>query len=107
VRKLKRLLSKLEFAYGNVTNGNPTQFGRDMEGFKEQAKSTSQAVRNSIKANQAVIDQKYGRAAQAPAPVVTNNNSATVRVQAPDGSIRLIPANRVESAIKAGGKLVP
>ena len=32
------------------------------------------------------------------------NNSGMVRIQAPDGTIRLIPANQVNAAIAAGGK---
>jgi hypothetical protein len=58
----KRLLSKLEFAYGNVTNDNPTQFGRDLQGFREQAKATSKAVRNAAQANKKKIDELYKRA---------------------------------------------
>jgi hypothetical protein len=58
----KRLLSKLEFAYGNVTNDNPTQWGRDLQGFREQAKATSQAVRSAAQANKNKIDELYNRA---------------------------------------------
>jgi len=32
------------------------------------------------------------------------NNESTVRMQAPDGTVRLVPASKVQDAIKAGGK---
>lgn len=59
----KNLLSKLDFAMGNFTNNNSIQFGRDLDGFVEQAAATSSAVRNAKSANQKIIDQAYGREA--------------------------------------------
>jgi hypothetical protein len=53
--------SKLEFALGNLFNGQPLQVGRDLEGFKTQAMGTSKAIRDAVKSNQAMIDQSYGR----------------------------------------------
>jgi len=58
----KRLGGKLEFAIGNFTNSNPTQFGRDLKGFKEQALNTSNSIEQSILANQSEIDKAMGRA---------------------------------------------
>lgn len=57
-----RLGSNLEFALGNLTNSNPFQLGRDLEGFKEQAMGTSQSLKDAISSNKALIDEAYGRA---------------------------------------------
>lgn len=51
-----RLGSKLEFALGNFTNSNPTQFGRDLEGFKKQAELTSTAIKNAIGSNGMIVN---------------------------------------------------
>lgn len=60
-----RLGAKLEFALGNLFDkSKPLQFGRDLEGFKEQATNTSKAIEKAIQANQAQIDAAYGRAPQ-------------------------------------------
>lgn len=64
----KRLANKLEFAMGNLTNNNPIQFGRDLEGFKKDAKITSSNIRDSIKMNQNIIDQKLGKPVEASKP---------------------------------------
>lgn len=56
-----RLGSKLEFAMGNFANSNPTQFGRDLKGFKEQAQNAAKNLKNTIKANQKIINEAYGR----------------------------------------------
>jgi outer membrane lipoprotein SlyB len=61
----KRLAGKLEFTLGNFFNGNPTQFGRDLEGFKSDADLTVKAIRDSMNSNQKVIDKAYGRPTQA------------------------------------------
>lgn len=55
----KRLGGKLEFALGNFTNSNPTQFGRDLPGFKEQASGTAKAIKSAIRANQLHQNQLY------------------------------------------------
>lgn len=57
----KRLGTKLEFAMGNFTNSNPTQFGRDLKGFAEQARITSQGLKSAIKANESEIGRRYAR----------------------------------------------
>lgn len=57
----KRLASKLEFAFGNFSNDNPTQFGRDVKGFAEDAALTSKAMKDAVASNQATIDEAYGR----------------------------------------------
>lgn len=58
----KRLGSKLEFAFGNLTNSNTTQFGRDLKGFKEQAANTSKAIRGAVGMNQKIISDAYAKA---------------------------------------------
>jgi hypothetical protein len=57
----KRLAGKLEFTLGNFFNSEPTQFGRDIEGFKKDAETTVAGIRDAMKSNQAVIDKAYGR----------------------------------------------
>lgn len=61
VEEANRLGSKLEYALGNFTNSNPTQFGRDLEGFKQQAMNTSKGIGDAIEANKRQIDSAYGR----------------------------------------------
>jgi len=51
-----RLGSKLEFAYGNFTNSNTTQFGRDLDGFKQQAMETARNIGTAIDSNKAIVD---------------------------------------------------
>jgi hypothetical protein len=67
----KRLGSKLEYAFGNITNSNSTQFGRDLKGFKLDAIQTAKNLKDSISENQKIIDQAYGRE-----PDTSNNDSA-------------------------------
>jgi hypothetical protein len=57
----KRLGSRLEFAVGNFTNSNPMQFGRNLKGFAEDARITSQGIKNAIKANDSEIAKRYNR----------------------------------------------
>lgn len=60
----ERLGANLEFIWsGNFFNSNPTQFGRDLEGFKNQAMQTSSNIGEAIKSNQSAIDKNMGRAA--------------------------------------------
>jgi len=56
-----RLGAKLEFALGNLTNSNPIQFGRDLDGFKKQMDDTSSSLKGGIKLNQQIVDKAYGR----------------------------------------------
>jgi len=63
-----RLGAKLEFSLGNFTNSNPTQFGRDLKGFYEQATNTSKAIGDAVKSNQGTIDQLMGRSPSKPPP---------------------------------------
>lgn len=63
VEEANRLGSRLEYALGNFTNSNPTQFGRDLKGFKEQAQNTSKSLETAIKSNEGEIDKAYGRKA--------------------------------------------
>lgn len=57
----KRLASKLQFAYGNFTNDNPTQFGRDLEGFAKDAENTSAVIKSSIAKNEEEIARRKGQ----------------------------------------------
>ena len=59
--EVTRLGGKLEFALGNLFNSNPTQFGRDIPGFIEDARGTLNAVRSANQTNQKIIDEKMGR----------------------------------------------
>lgn len=56
-----RLGSKLEFAIGNFSNSNPTQFGRDLKGFKEQAMNTAKNLSDAVAKNQSEVDRLMGR----------------------------------------------
>lgn len=96
----KRLGGKLEFAMGNFFNSNPTQFGRDLPGFKEQAKNVSDNIGTAVKSNQSIIDQSYGRTG---GPV--NSTVGTVQVIDPGGKLRNIPITQLQAALAAGGKL--
>lgn len=57
----KRLAGKLNFAYGNITNDNPTQFGRDLEGFKNDAFNTYNSMVDAVNSNQKQIESITGR----------------------------------------------
>jgi hypothetical protein len=61
VEEAERLGSKLQYAYGNFSNDNPTQFGRDLKGFKEDAENTLSSIRGGIKKNAQLIDRVYGK----------------------------------------------
>lgn len=56
-----RLGSKLEFAMGNFTNSNPTQFGRDLSGFAEQARNTAKSIGSAVDKNQERVNELMGR----------------------------------------------
>jgi len=72
--EVKRLAGYLEYAFGNFTNDNPTQFGRDLEGFRKQVQNTSNQIGGTLKLNQADIDKAYGRT-----PVVNSNKEAKLK----------------------------
>lgn len=74
-----RLGSKLEYALGNFTNSNPTQFGRDLEGFKQQALNTSKGIGDAIEANKRQIDSAYGR----PSAPETKKSQTVAQTKAP------------------------
>lgn len=57
----KRLAGKLNFAYGNFTNDNPVQWGRDIEGFKNDAFNTYNSMTDAINSNQKQIESITGR----------------------------------------------
>ena len=57
----KRLGGKLEYAMGNFFNSNPTQFGRDLPGFKEQGLGTSRAIRDAIASNDKEVKRVYSK----------------------------------------------
>lgn len=90
--EVKRLASKLEIAFSGFTTGNPGQFGRDIEGFKEDALITSKGIRDSINANKAVIDKAYMRPVKAEAqkpggggyPKTVRNGAQVATVSSPE-----------------------
>lgn len=57
----KRLGGKLEFAMSNISNSNPTQFGRDLEGFRNDSLELAKSLERSIKENENVIKDKYSK----------------------------------------------
>lgn len=77
-----RLGGKLEFALGNLTNSNPTQFGRDLPGFKIQADDTVKNIRAAVDKNTAKIDELYGR------PSINNGNGMQINMANKDLSIQ-------------------
>jgi hypothetical protein len=68
----RRLGSKLEFALGNIFNSNPTQWGRDLKGFNEQALGTSKAIRGAVDANESEINKRYAKVGINKSPVEGN-----------------------------------
>ncbi len=95
----KRLGSQLEFAMGNFTNGNPTQFGRDLDGFFEGVKNKSATLKGTLQKNSQVIDQAMGRAPQ-PAAV-----GEYVKMIDPKGVPRRVHKSQVNAALQSGGSL--
>lgn len=61
VEEANRLGNKLRFAFGNITNDNPAQFGRDLEGFFDDVKNTSTRLGGTLEKNQEQIDGYLGR----------------------------------------------
>lgn len=62
--EVKRLGARLEFALGNFTNSNETQFGRDIDGFFKDVQNTTKRLQKSVEANDASISRiykKYGK----------------------------------------------
>lgn len=95
--EVKRLASKLQFSMGNLFNDNPTQFGRDLDGFYKDVKERSNLIGGAITKNSALVDQMMGRAPQP--------QESMVRMLDPKGKVRLIPEGQVNAALAAGGKL--
>jgi hypothetical protein len=56
VEEVKRLSSQLEFALGNFTNSNPTQFGRDMRGFFDMVKGRRSIIEKALNQNINLIE---------------------------------------------------
>lgn len=56
----KRLGGLLEFQVFNINQPGP-MFGRDLKGFKTQAKDTSTAIGRAVDANRAIIEEMTGR----------------------------------------------
>ena len=46
---------------GNIFNENPIQFGRDIKGFFDDAKITSDSLADSINQNNKIIENAYSR----------------------------------------------
>lgn len=65
VEEANRLGNKLRFAFGNLTNDNPAQFGRDLEGFYDDVKNTSTRLGGTLQKNQEQIDGYLGRPVKA------------------------------------------
>lgn len=59
--EFSRLGSQLEFAFGNITNDNPFQLGRDLEGFEKFVRTKASSLRGSIDSNNSEIDKVMGR----------------------------------------------
>lgn len=57
----KRLGGKLEFAMSNISNSNPTQFGRDLKGFKDDSLELAKSLERAIKQNEDVIKDRYSK----------------------------------------------
>jgi hypothetical protein len=55
----KRLASKLEIGMGGLVSGNLGQFGRDLDGFEEDAKITVDGLRSAVAANEKEIGNRY------------------------------------------------
>jgi hypothetical protein len=87
-----RLGAKLQYAMGNFTNSNPTQFGRDLKGFKEQAKNTAKFIGDAISKNQQIIDEKMGR----------KKTTKTIRMTDGKGGYFGVPESEYGEAIAAG-----
>lgn len=89
--EVKRLGGKLEFAMGNLLNSNPTQFGRDLEGFKDQALGTANAIDKAIVENQRVINKAYsGAGVYRPEPKAVPDyvSPRSVPVPMPSGEVK-------------------
>lgn len=64
-------------------------------------------ARNNTYKTNAYVDYLHGRGKGASMPGISKNNQGSlVRVQAPDGNVRLIPQSQVNAALQAGGKLL-
>lgn len=62
--EVKRLGSRLEFALGNFTNSNETQFGRDLDGFYRDLRNSTKRLQTSVERNDLAISKiykKYGK----------------------------------------------
>lgn len=104
----KRLGAKLEFALGNFTNGNPTQFGRDLPGFKKDAQQTSANIRAAIDSNSAEIDRRYGREPHAvaarpaaPRPAPSDGTAFASPADLQDAMVQRARGTDTESKIQA------
>jgi hypothetical protein len=71
--EVKRLAANLEYAMGNLTNDNPTHFGRNLDGFKQQVMDNLNSMQTMVKENQKIIDEAYGRKPNAANPVTNKN----------------------------------
>lgn len=102
VEEAKRLAGMLEFRIGNILEPGEF-FGRDLPGFEEQAKITSNALKMSTKTNQGLIDKVMGRS-EASSPIYDfvspskktvvkrqrNQKTGQERVVYSDGSVEIL-----------------
>lgn len=84
----KRMAGKLEFALGNFTNDNPTQFGRDLKGFEQDAMNTVKNIRSSIQRNEQEIARRKG--GRVPVKTQTNQKTGEKRIVYSDGSTEIV-----------------
>jgi hypothetical protein len=64
----KMLAGQLTFSYGNFTNDNPIQFGRDLKGFENTVQGIINGVRGGISKNKTKADIVAGRPVQPEKP---------------------------------------
>lgn len=101
-----RLASQLSFAFGNMTNGNPTQFGRDLEGFGENARLTSKTLKDAVMGNrskQNEIRARYGQTGTHPEgkKMIRVRNKKTGAIgEMPEENMKRIGADKIFEAIK-------
>ena len=83
----KRLMGKLEVAYGNFTNDNPTQFGRDLTGFRRDVENTLKTVQARQQNINKSIDKYYGRSSATQQPQPQQQQQSSLPKSRMSGSI--------------------
>lgn len=101
--EVKRLSPKLNFAFGNFTNDNPTQFGRDLKGFETDAANSSKNLRSLVQENENEIARRKG---QAPRTTEPPPEDEYVEMISPKGLRKRVKKSDVPKALAQGGQLV-